>query len=83
MAALITSKNKPSVIKVTGKVRITISGRMNAFTSPSRNAAMNKLNQLSTTIPGIIDAANPRLNAEMTSLFKNSKMNLQTRLINL
>jgi hypothetical protein len=44
---------------------------------------MNKLNQLSTTIPGIIDAATPRLNAEMTSLLKNSKMALHTRLINL
>ncbi len=48
IAAFITNKNKPNVIKVIGKVNNTKIGFTNKFKSPNTKATINEVLRLST-----------------------------------
>jgi len=50
--ALMIKVNKPSVSMLIGKVRMIMSGRMTAFTSPKTNATINAVKKLVISTPG-------------------------------
>lgn len=53
IAAFITNRNNPSVIKVTGKVKRTRIGFTNKFSSPKTIATTTEVIKPSTVTPGI------------------------------
>ena len=57
VAALTTSRNRPSVSIVIGSVSTTSSGRMNALTSPSTSPATISVPALSNRTPEITKVA--------------------------
>jgi len=53
IAALITKRNKPKVMMVTGSVNNTISGFTKILSNPKTTATMTDVVKLATVIPGI------------------------------
>jgi len=51
--ALITNKNKPKVIKVTGRVKTTNIGLINRLSNPKTTATIIDVVKLATVTPGI------------------------------
>lgn len=61
--ALTIKRNRPSVKRVMGRVRIIRTGLTTALMIPRRNAAIKSVKKLCTWIPGTIYDARPRLSA--------------------
>ncbi|MNE54765.1 hypothetical protein D3C80_1495750 [compost metagenome] len=67
IAAFTTSRNRPSVTMVSGRVRMTMIGRTMALTRPSRTAAATRLPVEVKSTPGTIWAASHRPRAVTTA----------------
>ena len=69
--ALITNKNKPKVINVTGNVRITNIGFIKRFNNPKTTATITAVPKVVTTTPGRKLAINKTSAAVTRSLSNN------------
>ena len=74
MPALMTSRNRPSVRIVSGRVRMIRTGRTTALTMPSSRAAQNSDQPSAISTPGTIAEATQRPMATMTTLMRNPRM---------
>ena len=71
ITALITSKNKPRVTKVTGKVKITKIGFIKTFSNPKTTATITAVPKLATCTPvRILD--NNKTKAAVTRSLSNN-----------
>ena len=73
---LMTSRNRPSVSRVIGKVRITRIGRTKALTIPSSSAAAIRLPVERISTPGTICEASHRPSATTAARIRNPLMNV-------
>ena len=74
MAALITSRKRPSVSSVIGKVKNTSSGRTTAFTKPSSSAAIQSVIAPSMRMPGTSARATHSASADTAQRIRKPAM---------